>query len=49
MVKVTMRFGIYDDVQTFVFNTEEEASAFRQGVDAAIGYLEYEEEDDDES
>lgn len=49
MVKVTMRFGIYDDVQTFEFNTEEEASAFRQGVDAAIGYLEYEEEDDDES
>lgn len=49
MVKVIMRFGIYDDVQTFEFNTEEEASAFRQGVDAAIGYLEYEEQDDDES
>ena len=45
MVKVTMRFGIYDDVQTFEFKTEEEVKAFYVGLDAGIGYMEYEEEE----
>ena len=43
MFKVKIKFGWYDDVKVFTFNTEEEKNSFYKGLDAAIGYLEYEE------
>nr|BAR28964.1 hypothetical protein [uncultured Mediterranean phage uvMED]BAR39634.1 hypothetical protein [uncultured Mediterranean phage uvMED] len=43
--KVKIRFGLRDDNQAeiFKFKTDNEVSAFYKGLDAAIGYMEYEE------
>ena len=43
--KVKIRFGLRDDNQAeiFKFKTDSEVSAFYKGLDAAIGYMEYEE------
>lgn len=45
MHKIKIKFGIYDDVQTFEFKTEEEVKAFYVGLDAGIGYMNYEEQE----
>ena len=43
--KVKIRFGLRDDneAEIFKFKTDSEVSAFYKGLDAAIGYMEYEE------
>ena len=43
--KVKIRFGLRNDNQAeiFKFKTNNEVSAFYKGLDAAIGYMEYEE------
>jgi len=43
--KVKIRFGLRNDNETeiFKFKTDSEVSAFYKGLDAAIGYMEYEE------
>jgi len=45
MHKIKIKFGMYGDVQTFEFKTEEEVKAFYVGLDAGIGYMEYEKEE----
>jgi len=43
--KIKIRFGLRDDNQAeiFKFKTDSEVNAFYKGLDAAIGYMEYEE------
>jgi hypothetical protein len=46
-----IRFGLQEttETKTFRFKTPEELTAFYQGLDAAIGYMEYEEIEEEET
>jgi hypothetical protein len=45
MIKTKIKFGLQETTESkiFKFKTQEELSAFYLGLDAAIGYMEYEE------
>jgi hypothetical protein len=45
MIKTKIKFGLQETTESkiFEFKTQEELSAFYLGLDAAIGYMEYEE------
>jgi hypothetical protein len=45
MIKTKIKFGLQETTESkiFEFKTQEELSAFYLGLDSAIGYMEYEE------